>query len=415
MLTLRLALACSLAIPALFGQSGFFLKDGDTVVFYGDSITDQRLYTTFAETYAVTRFPKRTINFVHSGWGGDRVTGGGGGPADVRLNRDVVAYKPTVMTVMLGMNDGRYRAFDQATFDTYADGMRHIVKATKSALPGIRITLIQPSPYDDVTRAGNFPGGYNAVLVKYGEFLKTLASEEKLSVADLNTPVVEELAKANSTDAENAKKLLPDRVHPGPSGHLLMAKALLKAWGAPALVTSVEIDGARGAVRKAENTTLSNVKGGPVVSWLQLDNALPMPVDQKDPLVMLAVKSSDFEQSLDQQPLKVTGLNGSSYRLTIDDDAVGTFSGKQLADGINLAMLPTPMARQASEVHALTLKHCNVHNTRWRQIQVPLEAEPAAHKLAAMAALDQLEADLVAKQRLAAQPRIREYRITAVE
>src|SRR6266704_3934004 len=74
----------------------FYLKDGDRVVFYGDSITDQRLYTTFAESYAITRFPDLKIKFVHSGWGGDRVTGGGGGPISVRLQRDVFPYKPTV-------------------------------------------------------------------------------------------------------------------------------------------------------------------------------------------------------------------------------------------------------------------------------------------------------------------------------
>src|SRR6266849_9052921 len=69
-------------------QGGFALKEGDRVVFYGDSITDQRLYTTFVEDYVVTRFPHEKIRFVHSGWGGDRVTGGGGGPIDVRLDRD---------------------------------------------------------------------------------------------------------------------------------------------------------------------------------------------------------------------------------------------------------------------------------------------------------------------------------------
>src|SRR5882762_11998158 len=109
---IRTLIFIALAALSLSAQD-FYLKSGDTVVFYGDSITDQRLYTTFAETYAVTRFPNLDLKFVHSGWGGDRVSGGGGGPIDVRLQRDVYPYKPTVVTIMLGMNDGRYRAFDQ--------------------------------------------------------------------------------------------------------------------------------------------------------------------------------------------------------------------------------------------------------------------------------------------------------------
>jgi hypothetical protein len=49
---LPLALLCLSAIAC---AQQFHLKDGDRVVFYGDSITDQRLYTTFVETYALTR------------------------------------------------------------------------------------------------------------------------------------------------------------------------------------------------------------------------------------------------------------------------------------------------------------------------------------------------------------------------
>src|SRR5947208_4629731 len=155
------------AIPARAGD--FALKDGDRVVFYGDSITDQRLYTTFTETYVLTRFPKLDVSFVHSGWGGDRVTGGGGGLIDVRLPRDVFAYKPTVMTIMLGMNDGSYRTFDEKIFGTYAKGYQHIIDSVKESLPGIRITVIQPSPFDDVTQPPRFEGGYNAVLVRYSQ------------------------------------------------------------------------------------------------------------------------------------------------------------------------------------------------------------------------------------------------------
>src|SRR6202790_1451097 len=120
MRSLGQVLLCFVCASNLVAQRDFYLKDGDRVVFYGDSITDQRLYTTFTESYALTRFPQMKIDFVHSGWGGDRVTGGGGGPIDVRLQRDVLPYKPTVLTIMLGMNDGRYRPFDPAIFNDFS-------------------------------------------------------------------------------------------------------------------------------------------------------------------------------------------------------------------------------------------------------------------------------------------------------
>ena len=145
-------IVATLATAALSSaaQENFALRDGDRVVFYGDSITDQRLYTTFAETYVVTRFPKLNVSFIHSGWGGDRVSGGGGGPIDVRIWRDVLPYNPTVVTIMLGMNDGRYRAFEQQSFDDFSAGYKHIVDTLKRQVPGIRMTLIQLETPDEM-------------------------------------------------------------------------------------------------------------------------------------------------------------------------------------------------------------------------------------------------------------------------
>lgn len=403
---------CPLQVVAA-PPANFYLHDGDRVVFYGDSITDQRLYTTFVETYVITRFPQLKVGFVHSGVGGDRVTGGGAGPIDVRLPRDVVAYKPAVMTIMLGMNDGSYRAFDQKIFDTYAAGYRHIVESVKNALPGIRITAIQPSPFDDVTRPPTFEGGYNKVLVRYGEFVKQLAREENLAVADLNGPVVAALEKANKLDAETAKKLVPDRVHPAPAGHLLMAEALLKAWQAPAIVTSVEIDAAEPAIASLTNTQVTDLAVSDRVTWTQLDENLPMPVDTKDDVVGLALRASDFMEAMDQEPLKVTGLTAARYTLKIDDEVVGTFTKEEWAKGVNLATLATPMAKQAAAVHDLTLKHNVVHFARWRQAGVNLDslALPPVHLQAAADALDALEADVVQQQRAAAQPKSHRYEL----
>jgi len=407
---------CLVTTVALQARAdSFALKDGDRVVFYGDSITDQRLYTTFVETYVVTRFPKLDVTFVHSGWGGDRVTGGGGGPIDLRLRRDVFAYKPTVMTIMLGMNDGSYRAFDEKIFDTYAKGYQHILDSVKKELPGIRITLIQPSPFDDVTQPPRFDGGYNAVLVRYSQFLKELAEREKSGVADLNSPVVAALEKAKATDAEESKKIIPDRVHPGPGGHLLMAAELLKSWQAPARVSAVEIDAAAKKVTDAKGTKVSGLKTGDEISWTQFDEALPMPVDLSDPVMALAVKSSDFVQALNQETLKVMGLAASGYNLKIDGEEIGSFTREQLGGGINLSILATPMAKQAAEVHKLTLQHNNIHFQRWRQVQVPFadgktpRVQKAVQDL--ITALDEEEGDVVKAQRAAAQPRSHQFQL----
>ena len=411
--------ALSLSVVATLAQAqaqtDFHLKSGDRVVFYGDSITDQRLYTTFAETFVVTRFPKLDVQFTHSGWGGDTVNGGGGGGIDTRLQRDVFAYKPTVMTIMLGMNDGSYRAFEQRIFDTYSKGYEKIIAAVKQNVPGIRLTLIQPSPFDDVTQPPKFEGGYNAVLVRYGQFVKELAGRENLGVADLNTAVVAALEKARATDADTAKKIIADRVHPGSAGQLLMAAELLKAWHAPATVSEVEIDGNARKLVKATGTKVSVKDGGTTLDWMQEDTALPMPVDLSDAVMALAVKSSDFVKSLNQQPLKITGLTADRYTLKIDGSDVGTFTKEQLAEGVNLAVLPTPMAKQAADVHRLTLQHNNLHFARWRSIHVPLANTKSARVQKALTellqGLDEDEAEVVKQQRAAAQPKTRNYEL----
>lgn len=408
------ALACGLC-ALLAGEARaqkaepFALHDGDRIVFYGDSITDQRLYTTYVENYVVTRFPKLKVQFIHSGWGGDSVRGGGGGPIDVRLERDVLAYKPTVMTIMLGMNDAGYHAFDQPTFDAYAHGYEHILDTVRKRLPGIRLTLIGPSPYDDVTQPPKFDGGYNGVLVHYGDYVKGLADKNGLGFTDFNAPMNAMLAKANAADPATAKQIIADRVHPGPAGHLVMAEQLLKAWNATSVVSAVEIDAAGQRVAKADNCRIEGLKAGDAIVWKQTDDALPFPGLLDGPTTDLVLKSSDFTQALDQETLSVTGLKPDArYVLKIDGLDVAEFDGQQLAAGINLATLPTPMEKQAEAVAALTAQHNDMHFNRWRTIQVPL-LHDATDKIKKalpplLAALDDKEAKVVAQQHTAAIP-----------
>jgi hypothetical protein len=64
-----------LSLSTAFAQkSDFALRTGDRVVFFGDSITQQRLYTSYVQQFVLSRYPERRIVFINSGWGGDTVS-----------------------------------------------------------------------------------------------------------------------------------------------------------------------------------------------------------------------------------------------------------------------------------------------------------------------------------------------------
>ena len=254
----KIALSLLLALffvsePASAQNADFYLKANDRVVFFGDSITEQAFYTNFIETYVVTRFPQLNITFINSGWSGDRIYGGGGGTAAERLTRDVYAYKPTVVTMMFGMNDGCYMEFNADCFRAFNEGYESDLKALKQNVPEARVNLLHPSPFDDWTDshvwrlAPPIKGGYNPVIIKFGEAVKALAQKNNLGLADMNAPLVATIQKAQTADRALAQNIIPDRIHPSSAGGWVMAAALLKTWHAPAVVSVVEIDAGKKA------------------------------------------------------------------------------------------------------------------------------------------------------------------------
>ena len=92
------------------------IGDQETIVFYGDSITEQNLYTAYLETFLLSRFPGKKLAIFNFGWGGDTASGG-----NKRFARDVLPVKPSLVFVNFGMNDGGYKAYDEPTFRNYLD------------------------------------------------------------------------------------------------------------------------------------------------------------------------------------------------------------------------------------------------------------------------------------------------------
>jgi predicted GH43/DUF377 family glycosyl hydrolase/lysophospholipase L1-like esterase len=361
------SVATAPALGSNVAASDFYLKNGDTVVMYGDSITEQNFYNQYVELYTATRFPAMRVHFFGAGVGGDRVTGGGGGPIDLRLLRDVFSEKPTVVTVMLGMNDGSYTATTDAIESAYTKGYEHLLDSIHEHAPEARVTLLGPSPYDEVTAGPMFPGGYNTVMTHFADLDRDLAQKHAATFVNLNPAVVAAIEKAQTLDPMVAKMLLPDRVHPEPPAHWVMAEALLKGWNAPALVSSVTVDARTNRVIDSQNAEVTDFRkddaagANGALHWTEYENALPLPLLSNNALQALLLRITDIQEQLNQEPLRVTGLDPGQYKVTIDDSVVGTFSADALAAGINLADYSTPMRQQAQRVSWLVRDRDEAH------------------------------------------------------
>ncbi|MEC8279738.1 MAG: GDSL-type esterase/lipase family protein, partial [Verrucomicrobiota bacterium] len=82
-------------------------QHGDRVVFIGDSITHGGRYHADIYLYHATRFPNHPFFAHNCGIAGDTASG-----TNLRFEADIAVHRPTVATIMLGMNDAYAWAFD---------------------------------------------------------------------------------------------------------------------------------------------------------------------------------------------------------------------------------------------------------------------------------------------------------------
>ena len=404
---LTLMLLLSMALRAQ--TAPFALHDGDRVVFYGDSITAQRRYTRFAEDAIVSRYPQMRIEFYNAGVSGDTAEGGHAGDMETRVKRDVLPLHPTVVTIMLGMNDGRYTTDFAANFKSYRTGYRTLVETLRRDLPGVRLLLIRPSPYDEIAHPPAI-AGYNSVMVRYGDYVAQLGQELSIPVVDFNSAVNDALRAGMRIDPRMAGSLLPDRIHPAEAGHWIMAAALIRGWNFSPIVSSVEIDAARTKVASQENsavTELSETENE--VKWSQFDHALPLPLELNDAMTQFLLEISDIP-SLDRQMLRVTGLSAASYTLTIDDQRISTFSRQELAGGINLALNTTPMEQQAKSIDWTADDRSKLSGTRF---ELMTEGQTITGEPDGLRILDALDVKMIDDEYHNSQPKSHTFTLTA--
>ncbi len=114
-LILCFVLSASLLFAENEKQCGPIFRDQDKVCWVGDSITASGLYHSYVHLYYSTRFPSLHLSFVNCGISGDNASGMMG-----RLEKDVYANHPTIVTLSAGMNDVNRGLYSQTNAPTNA-------------------------------------------------------------------------------------------------------------------------------------------------------------------------------------------------------------------------------------------------------------------------------------------------------
>lgn len=328
-----------------------FYEDGDVVGFIGDSITHVEYssinYVEFLYNYYLSRFPDRRVEFRNLGVSSYKVS-------DIlNIYDEDPAFKGiNKAVILLGMNE----ALEKVPAEGYIGNMELLINRLKrSGLDKKDILLLSPTPYDQTCNA-NFDKNGNPyrltddTLTEYTEQLAGKAEEWGVCYIDLHTPLLELTQEIQKESKDNTITIW-DCVHPSAMGEMAMAYYILKAQGASetvARVTSVSSE----EIGSVHREITDYYRGENGLFWKMKAETLPMAVTYE---FQEFSQWFDLVEALNQEILCVEGLEeGVPYTLAIGGSQVGTFTGKELSEGINLAVLEDyPLQARMQEAEAL--------------------------------------------------------------
>ena len=343
--SVRSIVACLTAIAlcqTLSAQEAFPFKEGDRVMFLGDSITEQYQYSSDIELYLATRFPAWNLSFMNAGIGGDTATGGAN-----RFQQQVLDEKPTIVTINFGMNDGGYGGFDPKRHKPYVENTTKMVTMAKAA--GVRAVLISPNAVD--WRKNKDRLVYLETQKQFYAPLKEIAAANQLPFVDQYATTRATLEKLVADKADNVDPF-PDSVHTDSDGGLLMAHAILTGLNAPAIVSEATLsqtaDAQAGEVQTTRCTVTNVKRADGTLEFDRLDEALPVPTAADwDAMLPYVNNLTD----LNWYGLKTPGLSAGNYTIAIDGVEIAQHSADELSKGVNLGNVRVgPVYGQAKKV-----------------------------------------------------------------
>ncbi len=318
------------------------LKNGDRVVFLGNSLFENDFQYGYLELALTTRFADRDLTFRNLGWTGDDVWGDARSTftnpptAYQHLMRNIADAKPTV--VFLGFG-GIEAQEGEAGLPRFRDGLNKLLDKIDSL--GAKTVLLSPIPVMSTDTSIDIRKR-NADIELYSSAIAKIAADRRKQFIDIYNPILDISKKA---------AIIENGVHLNELGYYHLATILESGIGLTSRNqnTSVEISqqGANNGQTLTSGKTITPLK------FSNIQKYLPLPIPK------------GTESPTDQaQILKFPGLKKGFYKLMANGREITTASAGEWANGIRIT--EGPSFDQAAQVREMIQKKNDLHFFQYR-------------------------------------------------
>ncbi len=359
----------------LSSASPDFYSNNEVVGFIGDSITYASYtplsYMDILNLFYLSLFPDRQIEFRNISAGGYKIS-------DILniYDQDPAFDGLDKAVIMLGTNE----AILGISTEDYITNMDALIGRLKEdGLEGSDILLLSPPVCDEncslnFTKNGSRKWAFESRVLEYMDQLETKSAQWGVRYLDLHTPMAALTETMQQEDPGNT--LTTDCIHPNAAGQVLIACSILQAQGAdPEVLSQLHVP------EDGEPQT----QGNPISDFYRGEKGLCLTLA---PEVLPLANRSEFTAfrelmnrytssgALLQQRFSIQGLSEEdSYCLRAGDEELGNFTGKELAEGIDMGALETNPRQQAMQQAASLCRqrHREVVEARDMWIEVMMQ------------------------------------------
>lgn len=219
--SLLTALLLGIMVPAADVRGQIIVKDGESMAFLGDSITQEG----WEREYGYVRIALQGLEAA-----GIKVmpvpAGVAGDTSERMLKRldGILAKKPTWLTLSCGFNDVSPACRWKVGYEDFTKNVTAILDKSQAA--EVKVIILTPSLYNDADPENET----NQKAAAYVAYLRQQAEQRNLPLVDINAAHRAEIARLKSENSPR-KSLLYDGIHMAPRGNMMMAANLLKTLG----------------------------------------------------------------------------------------------------------------------------------------------------------------------------------------